>query len=426
MNLIRRTKTNLDRRRTFRKVPEKFAFIQLERDDGGAVLNVSEGGLSFNTFAPVEQTGPIHFWFSLNLNERIDAWGEVTWTDETKKLGGLRFIRLPEKAERQIREWISRPIARQVPDERYAPQAVGGRPSRVMPREPDAIARFVSKARSQRTPTLSSGEGSEVFHAPFPALGEMEAAGFAPKPRRPRAPILSSGILSGSEDSVDSNASLAPAGEMAATGELVPMQRFRSVKRRQLILGLLLGICISTTIAVSTIRYSNNRHENKGAGTVSNASAAQKSGGGTLPPVPASPSAASGSSGDIFGSTNHKTGVSGASTSKILAAGTGGHPSPNKSEPLALNLPPRPPIQPSLNSKANQKKTSATPQQLWASVQAGNSTAATALAELYIKGEGVPQNCNQARVLLLVASEKRNAAAIKRLQELDKTGCPTE
>src|SRR5260370_28899274 len=263
MNLNSRMNPNLDRRRTFRKVPEKFAFIQLERDDGGAVLNVSEGGLSFNTFAPMEQTGPIHFWFSLNLNERIDAWGEVTWTDETKKLGGLRFIRVPERAERQIREWISRPIARQVPDERYEPQAVGGRPSRVMPREPDAISRFVSKARSQRTPTLSSGEGSEVFNAPFPALGEMEAAGFAPKPRRSRAPILSSGILSGSEDSVDSNAPVPLPGETVATGELVPMHRFRSVKRRQLILGLLLGICISPTIAVSAIKYSDNRNQNQ-------------------------------------------------------------------------------------------------------------------------------------------------------------------
>jgi TPR repeat protein len=65
-----------------------------------------------------------------------------------------------------------------------------------------------------------------------------------------------------------------------------------------------------------------------------------------------------------------------------------------------------------------------TPQQLWTSVQAGNTKAAVALAELYIKGEGVPQSCNQARVLLLVASEKRNAEAIKRLHELDKTGCP--
>jgi TPR repeat protein len=61
-----------------------------------------------------------------------------------------------------------------------------------------------------------------------------------------------------------------------------------------------------------------------------------------------------------------------------------------------------------------------TREQLWAGVQAGNSKATVALAELYIKGEGVPQNCQQARILLLVASEKRNEAAIKRLQELDK------
>ena len=59
-------------------------------------------------------------------------------------------------------------------------------------------------------------------------------------------------------------------------------------------------------------------------------------------------------------------------------------------------------------------------------MQAGNSKAALELAELYIQGNGVPQNCTQARVLLMVASEKRNAGAIKRLQELDKAGCPGE
>ncbi len=424
MNPNFRTNTNLDRRQTFRKVPEKFAFIQLERDDGGAVLNVSEGGLSFNTFAPVLQNGPIHFWFSLNLNERIDAWGEVAWTDETKKLGGLRFIRLPERAERQIREWISRPIARQAPEERHAPQAVGGRPSRVAPREPDAAARFVSKARSRRAPIVSRGEDSRVSNTPFNPLGEIETARFVPKPRSQRTPILSSGILSGSEDSEDSNAAVPSSGEVAARGELVPLERFRSVKRRQLILGLSLGITISATVAIAAIAYSNRRHEKTSAAAVSNASTAQKSGGETLPPIPVSPSAVSGSSADIFGSSSRKAGVSGANKAKVLAVETGGHPSPNKWEFSASNPPGRPPVATSLSAKASQKKASATPQELWASVQAGNSSAAVALAELYIKGEGVPQNCNQARVLLLVASEKRNATAIRRLAELDKTGCP--
>jgi TPR repeat protein len=79
-----------------------------------------------------------------------------------------------------------------------------------------------------------------------------------------------------------------------------------------------------------------------------------------------------------------------------------------------------------MDGNQSQRKTSMTPEQMWASVQSGNSKAAVALADLYIKGEGVPQNCNQARVLLLAASEKRNAEAIKRLHELDKTGCPQE
>src|SRR5260370_7514562 len=165
-------------------------------DEGGGVLNVFEGGVSVSTFAPVYQNGPIYFWFSLNLNERIDAWGEVAWTDDSKKVGGLRFIRLPERAERQIREWISRPIARQAPEERYTPQAIGGRPSRVAPREPDAVARFVSKARAQRALTVSRSEDSRVSNIPFPPLGEIEsAARFVPKPLPHPAPILSRAIL---------------------------------------------------------------------------------------------------------------------------------------------------------------------------------------------------------------------------------------
>jgi hypothetical protein len=79
---------------------------------------------------------------------------------------------------------------------------------------------------------------------------------------------------------------------------------------------------------------------------------------------------------------------------------------------------------PALADSKRSKKISATPQQLWASVQAGNSHAAVALADLYIRGEGVPVNCDQARVLLLVASEKNNAEAIQKLRDLDKTDCP--
>ncbi len=62
-------------------------------------------------------------------------------------------------------------------------------------------------------------------------------------------------------------------------------------------------------------------------------------------------------------------------------------------------------------------------QLLWSAVEKGNLTAETTLANLYLRGEGVPKNCDQARVLLSAASDKGDAEAKRKLLELDHTGC---
>jgi hypothetical protein len=377
---------NLDRRHNFRKTPDKFAFLQLERDDGGSVLDLSEGGLRFETFAPVPQSGPVHLWFSLNLRERIEAWGEVVWTDAAKKGGGLRFLRLSEENRAQIRKWISRPTSQVDSDEEFLRRgALTEMPVRIGASETDAVARFVSKAR-------------------------------------PRGAIR----LIGTEEAGDANTLFPAPREVEARGELVPLQRYLSAKRQQLILGLFLGTCISATVALAAIKYSNYRHENRSLGKAPAELVAQKSPGNPLATVAVNSSAASGTSADTFGSNNQKRRI--AETHKLtpLATESGGHPSRQAGEVRVPSPAARGALESSLSGNTSRQISAMTPQQLWASVQAGNTKSAVALAELYIKGEGVPQNCNQARVLLLVASEKRNAAAIKRLQELDKTGCPSE
>jgi PilZ domain/SPOR domain len=70
-------------------------------------LNVSDGGLSFHSFDRVQPNGTVRFWFSDN-NQRIEATGTVTWTDETQK-GGLRFVDMPAEAREKIRDWIRQP-----------------------------------------------------------------------------------------------------------------------------------------------------------------------------------------------------------------------------------------------------------------------------------------------------------------------------
>jgi hypothetical protein len=93
-----------ERRKSERMVPESLIYISFEPDNGGIVVNVSEGGLGFNAVAPVEQTGKFQVWFSAD-SRKIEAECEVAWTDETRRTGGLRFHNLSPAARQQIERW---------------------------------------------------------------------------------------------------------------------------------------------------------------------------------------------------------------------------------------------------------------------------------------------------------------------------------
>src|ERR1700731_3042622 len=99
--------TGPERRQTPRTTMDKHAYINIEPNNGGIVLNVSDGGLCFHSFDPVRKNGTIRFWFS-QQNQRIEADADLAWTDATQK-GGLRFTALPDEAREQIRKWISQP-----------------------------------------------------------------------------------------------------------------------------------------------------------------------------------------------------------------------------------------------------------------------------------------------------------------------------
>src|SRR5689334_11962997 len=181
----------LERREKTRRVPDQFAFLQLEHDDGGKVLDLSEGGLRFESFAPVREHNPIHFWFSLNLRERIEGWGELTWTDAARKSGGLRFLRFAEGGHEQLREYLAARL--QQPHN----------PPKVAAQESDQVAKFVSRARPQAAATLfAANKEAPDSSIPFPA------------------PVAA-----------------------ASNGMLVPMERHLAAVRRQLINGLIIGAC---------------------------------------------------------------------------------------------------------------------------------------------------------------------------------------
>jgi len=89
---------------------ERLAYINIEPDNGGIVLNVSDQGLCFHSIAPVVPNGRFRFSL-LEQNRRIDACGELAWTDEIQKIGGIRFTTLTTDAREQIQDWLSQPGA---------------------------------------------------------------------------------------------------------------------------------------------------------------------------------------------------------------------------------------------------------------------------------------------------------------------------
>ncbi len=85
-----------ERRKEPRSIPGKRSYISFGVSNGGIVSDFSAGGLGFLAVAPVPRTGSIRFYLSLEPNHRVEAVGEVVWTDETQKRGGLRFTLAPK------------------------------------------------------------------------------------------------------------------------------------------------------------------------------------------------------------------------------------------------------------------------------------------------------------------------------------------
>ena len=90
------------------------AYVNLDPDNGGIILNISEGGLSFESRAPIERTETIRLWFSYGslqfetdvdqewkgqdtsrVSRFIEVRSELVWRDDTGKTGGCLLYTSP-------------------------------------------------------------------------------------------------------------------------------------------------------------------------------------------------------------------------------------------------------------------------------------------------------------------------------------------
>ena len=81
----------LERRQSPRIKLDHLAYINLPAANGGIVLDVSEGGLSFHSVVPIEATDVVRFRLAVGTIKNLEATASVAWLDSTRKSGGLQF-----------------------------------------------------------------------------------------------------------------------------------------------------------------------------------------------------------------------------------------------------------------------------------------------------------------------------------------------
>ncbi len=184
-----------DRRNFFRQ-RVLLSAVELGDDNGGIVLNLSEGGLALRAVSQVtgNELPNLRFQFS-----QSDVWIEtkarVTWLSDSKTSAGVEFIDLPDEARKHIKEWIAfTSDGAGVQTKTARRESAGGVANALITPEP--------RATQDRNTFPFSLFGSAPVETQFAVAGaeisraeRIRVAGSSAKPRRVFLPALAALIV---------------------------------------------------------------------------------------------------------------------------------------------------------------------------------------------------------------------------------------
>ena len=94
-------------RRTYgRRILYSPEYLDMGADNGGVVVNLSEGGLGFQAVGRVEPESDLALSFSLGPGYRIDIKARIVWVTAQGNAGGAAFGKLSKDSRSLIREWL--------------------------------------------------------------------------------------------------------------------------------------------------------------------------------------------------------------------------------------------------------------------------------------------------------------------------------
>jgi hypothetical protein len=85
-----------------------MAYVELGQENGGILLNLSEGGFAVQSALTLSSREFSELRFQVPACQGwLTARGRVAWLSDSKKQAGIQFTELPGEARRQIHEWVS-------------------------------------------------------------------------------------------------------------------------------------------------------------------------------------------------------------------------------------------------------------------------------------------------------------------------------
>lgn len=380
--------TPLDRRQFPRTKLAEIAYIGMGPENGGLILDVSDGGLSFHAVAPVQRAEKIQFVLSLRGHSRIEGAGEVVWTNEMRTVCGLRFTSLAGGARELLNKWTNQSGIPAPAREKAVPRAPAE-----MPQVEEPPASHAGPVDKDSEPVFAIPPAADVYLSEPMGKSMWWGQLFL---------WTITGLTAG-----------ALLGAAYLYGVHVGESEIKSVAPSAAVSG---PQASSPSIAPSS----------EPAPSVPSLATPVPSGAASNPsvetPAPSGATSVPSRAPVDIPKTEHK------STSVLQAPApveqSARLPDQHAEQALETGKSELAAAMSYLNGDNGTRDSSKAARLLWAAVGNGNSAAEVMLAGLYVNGDGVPKNCEQGRVLLIAAAKSGNAQAKVKLDELKTNGCP--
>lgn len=343
-------------------------------------MNLSEEGCSFQSLAPVRGE-QVRFSVSVGDGHKLEGDGQLVWSDSGKKTGGVRFLNPSQELREQVRAWLDQTLV--TTDGKLDPAAV----------ESEA------KRRRKKLREEGKAEAERAKREGTPKRNEIEIAS------KENLPVAQLKPANNSNTSASAN-SIAPgdSGTRTTFGKSAITLR---------------GI---GTIALAAMLFAGLVGYRRDLGHLVMSVGSHIAGDKGAPEAPAEAGPRVNASSEVravevkavvLSDATHEA----AKESSSDTAGTG------KVELLRAADVPTAPAKHTPAVTQQERETEGV-SSLWTSVENGDTVAEVILASRYVRGEGVPQSCAQARVLLEAAIKRGSSDAQQKLGELGQAGCP--